>query len=118
MDYSITSDHVGKIIRLEVFVESREGADLKAAVRAARDAGWHRFLFDDKMADVGTTIWVFFLASDLDAFGFERADRIALVPLDESHEWAELVATNRGWQVQAFGTVKEAEAWLMSATLP
>ena len=37
---------------------------------------------------------------------------------DEHHhglEWAQRVATNRGWQVATFESVAQAEAWLLTS---
>ena len=115
MDYTITRDDTCEIVRLTVFRTSPEGHTLQAAAQTGRDAGWHRFLLDYTGEDVGAKVWVFSLAARLDALGFRRRDRIALVPCYEGLEWAQLVATNRGWEVATFESVAQAEAWLLTS---
>ncbi len=115
MDYTITLDEANSVVRLDVFRTSQEGRSLTAAASAGRHAGWRRFLFDFKGAGSAKVIGVFHVASRLGDFGFQRGDRIAFVPAAASTDWAELVATNRGWQVRAFATLPEAKAWLLSS---
>ena len=118
MDYTVSLDHDLEVVRLHVTgPQTLEAAQVAfpALTAAARSAGYSHFLVDVRPGSTGLD-WLDLidLIGNFDAYGFRRGDRIAVANHDaESGEWAELFAGNRGWQVQVFQTLEEAEASLI-----
>lgn len=84
---------------------------------AAAERAQRRVLVEKAPADQLSTIEAYKLASELPALGFARV-KLAFVDQtsgnDDLNNFTEMVGNNRGMLARTFGSVKDAETWLLS----
>ena len=94
----------------------------RAAAELARSAGANRFLFDVTRARTSASITdIYHFMSDLERLGYRRDDWVAVAFRHDAddHEFAALVAHNRGWaRVAYFPRLADARRWLAERPEP
>jgi hypothetical protein len=119
MDYEILSEPDKPFVTVAVSVDVvRELAIafVKAATDEASRLGHTRVLIDLRTVRSADDIFSKYdFAKDLDSFAIPRAFRYAAVtaPDDGSHDVAEIILQNRGYQVRFFKDMDEARGWLL-----
>ena len=84
-------------------------------VRLAKKFGINSFLFDIRTIDnTWGTIEKYTFAKDLEKFGRQRHDKVALLVAagNKTHSFIETVTRNQGYNTRIFTRNKDAVAWL------
>ena len=120
MSHEVRYDQGKHIVRVKIMGALSESETTAAARRDSEVARQHnckRHLVDLRMGVATESLGrVFMLMTGLEEFGFDRKDRTAMVygRDAEVHEFAQMVARNRGWHnLRYFRSLEEAETWLL-----
>jgi hypothetical protein len=119
MEYKILSEPDRPFVTVAVNVDvARELAIefVKAATDEAIRLGNTRLLFDFRTVRSADDVFSKYdFATNLEAFAIPRSFRYAVVtdPDDASHDFAETVIRNRGYQIRFFKHMDEAQGWLL-----
>lgn len=104
------------VIKVTEVINSAVAEEISKAIKSTEyNRGINRYLFDMREAQsIEALPNIYKFVSDLEAFGFTRSEKIALLYKSDEihHKFAETVAVNIGYQVKAFMSEKEALAWL------
>lgn len=104
------------VIKVTEVINSAVAEEISKAIKCTEcNRGINRYLFDMREAQsIEALPNIYKFVSDLEAFGFTRSEKIALLYESDEihHKFAETVAVNIGYQVKAFMSEKEALAWL------
>ena len=120
MSYKVFYDHEKHIVYnilkgRQSTPETVEAAQL--AIKIAREHDCKRHLCDVREGMTRESLGRLFMFMDgLEALGLDRGDRIAIVYGQdaEKHEFAQVVARNRGWHnLRYLQSLEEAETWLL-----
>ncbi len=119
MSFLVIFDPVKSVVEAKIIGELRAEITRDAAlegIRIARENNGYKFLVDYRQAVVmDSPIDTYEFMNALEALGFKRTDRIALVYVGDmaQHRFAETVARNRGWPgIAYFSDMEAARKWL------
>jgi hypothetical protein len=118
-DFEVSVSPDGTYVEVKIYAPMDSEVGYRCGVAATALAKRYRikrFLFDSRLSSnvQSVTVNYEFAYEGLDAFGFPRDSRSALLvaPDDDSHDFLETLFKNAGYSVRLFHDEAQAVAWL------